>query len=47
MISAPTTPISTVADRLMTEVAVSDFSTLASSRWTPAAKTSSSRASAW
>ena len=28
MISAPTTPISTVADRLITEVAVSDFSTL-------------------
>ena len=46
MITAPTTPISTVADRLMNEVAVRLFRTLLSSRCTPPANTSSSRASA-
>ena len=35
----PTTPITTVAPRLITEVAVSDCSTLSSSLWTPPAKT--------
>ena len=43
----PTTPISTVADRLMSEIVVSDFMTLSSRRATPPAKTRASPASAW
>ena len=47
MMMAPTTPISTVADRLMMEVAVRDFSTFASSRCTPRGENLFFRASAW
>ena len=47
MMSALTTPKSTVAERLITEVAVSVFKTFSSRRCTPPAKTSSSRSSAW
>ena len=43
---APTIPISTVADRLISDIAVSDLITLSSSRCTPPAKTSASRSSA-
>ena len=44
--TAPTMPISTVAERLINDIAVSDFSTLSSSRCTPPANTSASRSSA-
>ena len=42
----PTTPNNTVAERLITEIAVSDFSTLSSNLVTPFANTSCSRPSA-
>ncbi len=44
---ALTTPISTAAERLISDVAVSVFSTFSSKRRTPPANTFSSRASAW
>ena len=47
MTTAPTTPSMTVEERLMMLVDVSVLSTLSSRRFTPAAKTFSSRASAW
>src|ERR1035441_9485267 len=43
----PTIPISEVAERLISEIAVSDFSTLSSSRCTPAENTPASSSSAW
>ncbi len=43
----PTTPNSDVADRLINEIAVSDFSTLSNKRSTPPEKTRASSASAW
>ena len=45
--TAPTMPISTVADKLISETAVSDRSTLSSRRLTPAPNTVASRDSAW
>ena len=46
MMSALTMPMSTVEDRLITEVAVRVFRMLSSRRFTPPAKTFSSRSSA-
>ena len=43
----PTMPISDVADRLISDMAVSDFSTLSSRRSTPPENTRASSASAW
>ena len=46
IITALTSPINAVADKLMIEVAVRVFRTLSSNRCTPPEKTFSSRASA-
>ena len=47
IMTAPTSPSSTLEERLITEVAVSVRITLSSRRCTPAANTECSRASAW
>ena len=47
IIDALTIPISTVEDRPITDIMVSDLNTLSSSLCTPWPKTSASRSSAW